>query len=108
MKRKQETLATIALALAPRVRMTTGNSPRHPISTISRLAHSGAEISIDKIAMDDIEDYMRETRDMRSRYIGDLLKNGWNTAAGVLLSPVAILTRTVFRNARSPAHVPKR
>lgn len=108
MKRKQETtVATIALALAPRGRMTTGNTARHPISTISRLLQSGAEISIDKISMGDIEEYISETRDMRSRYFGELLKNGWYTAIGALRSAVAILTRTVVRNARSPAHVSK-
>ena len=37
---------------------------------------------IEKTAAGHISNYIRETRDMRARYIGDLLKTGWNTVMG--------------------------
>lgn len=64
---------------------------------------------IDKIAAGHISNYiretLRETRDMRARYIGDLLKNGWKIVFSVLRSAVQSPKRTVISIAQNADQV---
>lgn len=60
---------------------------------------------IDKIAAGHISNYIRETRDMRARYIGDLLKNGWKIVFSVLRSAVQSPKRSVISIAQNADQV---
>ena len=53
-------------------------------------------------------DYKSEARAMRARYIGGLLKSGWNVVFSVFRSAVQLLRRTVITSSRIPGQVSNR